>query len=299
MADANLESTKVAFIGLGAMGTPMAQNIRKAGYSLSVYNRDQSKTEPLAVQGCQVATSPVEAGREADFVVTMLADDLAVQQIMMGENGVLKSMKPGSVYINMSTTSPELARSLETLGNRYNVAALSAPVMGSVKPATDGTLVILADGDKQAFEQAEPVLKTMGQTVHYLGTAGNALLMKLVSNAFIQTQLAAFAELLTFGVRAGLDQSQLIEILTGGAGASPWIKGKAQNVIKNDYTPAFSLKLTRKDIGLAMQEFRRYNVPGIVTAAAEQLYALATQLGHSEEDMSVLVPLVAKMAGLE
>lgn len=294
-----LENTKVAFIGLGAMGTPMAHNIRRAGYQLTVYNRDVAKTTPFREEGCQIAKSPVEAGSQTDFVVTMLADDLAVRQVTLGDNGVFKTMPPNSIFVNMSTTSPELARELEAEGRKQQIGVVSAPVLGSTKPATDGSLTILADGDEQVFKRSEELLKTMGQTVMYLGGAGNALLMKLIANGFIQIQLAAFAELLAFGERAGLDKKQVVGLLTGGALASPWLKSKAANVLNDNYDPAFSLKLTRKDIGLVNQELRRYNVPAPVTAATEQLYALATQLGRNDEDMSVLVPLVAKLAGIK
>lgn len=296
---ADNQNIKVGFIGLGAMGEPMARNIKKAGYNLTVYNRNKAKAETLAKEGVTVANEPSETGRDANFVITMLADDAAVEQVMLGDKGVLQAMKAGAIYINMSTTSPELAQHLETEAQKQQIVALAAPVMGSVKPATDGTLVILADGDKTAFDKAEPLLKTMGQTIHYMGETGKALTMKLIANGFIQIQLAAFAELLSLAQKAGLDKQQTVEILTGGALASPWLKGKATNVLKNDYTPAFSLKLTRKDIGLAVQEMKRYSVPAPVTAATEQLYTFATNQGRIDEDMSVLVPLVAKLAGIE
>ncbi|HEX2914839.1 MAG TPA: NAD(P)-dependent oxidoreductase [Chloroflexia bacterium] len=299
MQEANTAGRKVTFLGLGAMGARMAANVKKGGFELTVYNRDEQKTEPFKEQDCKVATNPAQAVADADFVITMLSNDYAVEQVMLGENGALQAMRPGKVYINMSTTSPELADRLDSACQKQKVQALAAPVAGSIKPAEEGKLVILAGGPRAAFEQAESLLKTMGQNIQYFESAAKALTMKLIVNGFIQGQLAVFAELLALGQKAELGREQVIQTLTNGAGASPWIKDKGQKMLANDYSPAFSLELTRKDIGLTLQEFQKYNVPGVVTAAIDQLYSLATNMGRNEEDMSVLVPLVAKLAGLD
>ena len=296
---------RIAFLGLGAMGARMAHNIRKAGYDLSVYNRDASKAAPFQEQGCRVAASPEEAVRNADFVITMLANDQAVAEVMLGQHGnkvskqeqnpgTLSAIQPGAIYINMSTTSPELSERLEAAGQLRNVAVLSVPVAGSIKPAEEGKLVLLAGGDQKAFELAKPVLQTMGQTIHYFDSGKKALMMKLLVNQSIIVQISTLAESLALGRQAGIEQTQLLEIMGSGATASDWLKLKIAAIQKADYSPTFDLALGFKDIGLVTEQYHKYQVPGMLAAAAEHLFTLALHQdpAHGENDLSAVVPLL-------
>lgn len=289
---------KVSFLGLGRMGQAMATNVLKAGYDLAIWNRNKDRARPLVEQGARLATSPAEAAKEADFVIAMLSDDKAVEQVAFRDQGVLAALQPGKIFINMSTTSVTLAHDLATFGRECGVRTLDAPVVGSIKPAQDASLFILVSGDRDAYEEAEPLIKTMGQTLHYLGDTGNAIYMKLIFNGLLATQLAAFAELVALGHKAGLDRNQVIELLCGGALASPALKARAANVINNNHAPAFTLKLMRKDMGLVTEAGRDLGVPMPVAAATGELYTIAANLDLKEEDISLIVPIVEQLSGL-
>lgn len=289
---------KVAFLGLGRMGEPMAANVLKQGYDLNIWNRNKDRAKSLIAQGAHWADKPAEAAKDADFVIAMLSDDKAVEQVAFREQGVLSAMQPGKIFINMSTTSVTLAHDLAIYGRECGVRTLDAPVVGSIKPAQEGTLIILASGEPDAYDEAESLLKTMGQTIHYMGETGNAIYMKLIFNGLLATQLAAFAELVALGHKAGLDRKQVIELLTGGTLASPALKMRAANVLNNNHAPAFTLKLMRKDMGLVTEAGRDLGVPMPVAAATGELYSIAANLDLKEEDISLIVPIVEQLSGL-
>jgi 3-hydroxyisobutyrate dehydrogenase-like beta-hydroxyacid dehydrogenase len=281
------------------MGQAMAANVLKSGYDLTVWNRNKDKGKELVEQGAQWAESPAAAAREADFVIAMLSDDNAVEQVAFREQGVLTAMQPGKIFINMSTTSVKLAHDLANFGRECGVRTLDAPVVGSVKPAQDASLMILISGDQDAYQDSEPLIHTMGQTLHYMGSTGNALFMKLIFNGLLATQLAAFAELVAMGNKAGLDRTQVIELLCSGSLASPALKMRAENVLKNEHTAAFTLRLMHKDMGLVTESGRDLGVAMPVAAATTELYAIAANLDLKEEDISLIVPIVERLAGLD
>ncbi len=276
----------------------MATNIIKGGYDLVVWNRNKDRAVPLLAEGAHWVNTPAEVGGETDFVIVMLSDDKAVEQIAFRKDGLITAMQPGKVFINMSTTSVALAHDLANFGRENGVRVLDAPVVGSVKPAQDASLLILVSGEADAFSEAEPVIRTMGQTLHYLGETGNAIYMKLIFNGLLAAQLAAFAELVALGHKAGLDRTQVIELLCSGSLASPALKLRAANVLSNDHTPAFTLKLMHKDMGLVTEAGRDLGVPMPVAAATTELYSIVANMDLKEEDISLIVPLVERLAGL-
>ena len=187
-------SSRVAFLGLGAMGAPMATNLLKAGVPLTVWNRTASKTEPLARLGAHVAKSPAHAGAEADAVITMLSAPKDVEQVVGGPDGALDGMKSGSVLIDMSTVSPSTSRKLAGAAVAKGVEFLDAPVVGSKGPATDGTLVILVGGLPQTLQRVRPILAAMGRTIIHAGNVGMGSTLKLATNLMLAHLMAGFAE---------------------------------------------------------------------------------------------------------
>lgn len=290
---------KVGFIGLGLMGGPMAANIARRGFSLTVYNRSASKTNPLKELGATVAASPRQVAEASDVIVTMLSDANAVEQIVFAADGLLAGAQPGMVLIDMSTVAPEDSRRIAARLAEHQVKLLDAPVMGSTGPATDGTLGILVGGDETVFQAQRDVLSSMGKDIFYMGPQGNGAQMKLSINLLAAAQLASLCEALALAVKGGLDLSVAGQIISSSGIASNMISRKVSNIVNRDYQPAFPLKLMQKDLGLMTGTANTIGASIPVTALIHQLFTAAKETGHADDDSIALYYLFAEMAGLE
>lgn len=287
------------FIGLGAMGTPMAHNLREAGYLRGVYNRTKAKTEPFAERAVSVYDSPKDLAAAADVVAIIVTDDAALSDVLQGDEGVLAGLQGGSVVINMSTVSHgatmRAARAVGERGGRF----LDVPVSGTVGPAEQGTLTILAAGDKDLVDEATPVLKAMGEPIVYCGEVGQGTRTKLFINLMLGGLMQTFAEALAFGKKQGLGLEPMLDVVTSGPLAAPLFKLKGEMLKSRDFTKQFPVALLLKDMDLVLQEGREQGVYLPVSAAAREAVSGTQALGYGDEDMMALVKFTEKIAGLE
>jgi len=244
---------KIGFIGIGNMGKPMATNLLRAGYSLSIFNRRREKCEALTALGAEVAESPQHVAESTKVVITMLSDTQAVEQVLFGEKGVVLSLKPGSTVIDMSTISPvatvEFARRLEALGFQM----LDAPVSGGEKGAVAGTLGIMVGGRRSTFEECHPLFHTVGKTVTYVGPSGHGQKTKLVNQLVGATNLLGAVEGLRLARAAGLDLETTLQAVSSGAASSWMLANLGPLILKEEFCPGFSIRLQHKDLKLVQQ----------------------------------------------
>ena len=243
----------VAFIGLGAMGSRMAMNLHAAGHKLRVYNRDKAKTKPFADKGIEVCDSPGAAAKGAEFVCSIVSDDVATREVMLGASGVVGAAAPGTIILDSSTNTPAMAKEVARAAAAKGIAYLDAPVSGSMAQAQAKELVILVGGDKAAFDKAQPVLLAMGRMVRRIGDSGAGATLKLINNMLGATLTAAIGEAAMAAEAAGLDRDATMEVLAEGAAGSRLMKTKLPKIFKRDFTPQFQLELMDKDLRYFLQ----------------------------------------------
>ena len=280
---------RVGFIGLGTMGTPMAMNVAKAGFPLTVWNRTAPKMEPLAQLGAKCAKSPAHLAAEVDVVVTMVSRPNDVEAVVLGPSGVGDGIKPGAVLVDMSTVSPTTSRELAGAMAARRVEFLDAPVVGSKGPATEGTLVILVGGLPSTLERVRPVLAAMGQTVIHAGGVGMGAALKLATNLMLAHLSAGFAEGLLLVQRAGLEPKRYLEVLEASTFRSPWYQTKGVGMVKRDFAPHFALRHMHKDLRLMGAFATELETALPITKAIEQLFARAEAAGKSDLDYSAVL----------
>ena len=290
---------KISYLGLGTMGSGMAANLLKAGYEVTVWNRSAEKCKPFARKGARVADTPADAARDVDLVIYILSNDEAVENVVLGANGILRGIQEGQIAIDMSTVLPETSlRELEAYAKR-GVDFLDAPVFGSKQESAEAKLWIMAAGNKAIFEKVKPVLTKLGQTVHYFGKNGNATAMKLVGNLIVALELEALSEGLVLARKAGLDLSTVMEVVKVADFRSPLLVSNGQNILKRDFSTSFALKLMLKDAGL-IEKFAgslQSPVPGL--RVVEKNLKSAVALGFEKENASAVIKALEKEAGVE
>ena len=290
---------KIAYLGLGTMGSGMASNLLKAGYQLTVWNRSAEKCKPFARKGARVADTPADAARDVDLVMYILSNDEAVEDVVLGANGILRGIQEGQIAMDMSTVLPETSlRELEAYAKR-GVDFLDAPVFGSKQESAEAKLWIMAAGNKAIFEKVKPVLTKLGQTVHYFGKNGNATAMKLVGNLIVALELEALSEALVLARKAGLDLSTVMEVVKVADFRSPLLVSNGQNILKRDFSTSFALKLMLKDAGL-IEKFAgslQSPIPGL--RVVEKNLKSAVALGFEKENASAVIKALEKEAGIE
>jgi 3-hydroxyisobutyrate dehydrogenase len=289
---------KLAFIGLGTMGAPMAHNLLKAGFDLTVHNRTRAKEEPLAAQGAKRTSNPQEAARGADVVIINVSDTPDVEAIVLGEEGVIHSMKAGSILIDVSTISPLVTRKIAAKLAAKNIDMLDCPVSGGSEGAVKGTLSIMVGGKAEVLERVLPVLGAIGKTITHVGEIGSGQITKAMNQVMIAGVYAAVAEGLALGLAAGLDIEAAHKALSGGAAGSWVLTNRASNMIKNEYPLGFRTKLHRKDLGIALETARDLGVSMPVAAYVEQLEISLIKRGLGDEDISNIARIVREQAGL-
>ncbi len=289
---------KVGFIGLGLMGGPMAANVARAGFPLTVYNRTPGKAAPLQELGATVAGSPREVALSSEVIITMLSDAGAVAGTLHGEDGVLAGAQPGMVLIDMSTIAPEQSCHIADEIAAYGLKMLDAPVFGSTGPAKEGTLTIVVGGDRDVFEAQRDVLSAMGKALHYLGPQGSGTLIKLCFNLLVAAEAVALAEAMALAAKGGLDLAQVGAIISDSPIASNLIQRKIKNIVEGNFQPAFPLKHMHKDLGLMIQTAARLDVSLPSTGLAHQLFSAARGRGYAELDFAAVYKLLAEMSGL-
>jgi 3-hydroxyisobutyrate dehydrogenase-like beta-hydroxyacid dehydrogenase len=277
---------------MGGMGSRMAARLLAAGYDITIYNRNRERTRSLEKQGAKVASEPGELAARADIVLSSLADDVAVEKVMLCPGGALVGARPETVFIEMSTVSPSLSRRMHDLAHQGGVFVLDAPVSGTTTVAEQGELVIFVGGDKPAYDRCLPVLQVLARAAHYMGPAGSGATMKLCANTLLGLGMQALAEAVAFGLKAGLQRERLLEVLAATAVVSPSQKSKLGNVLNEAYPPAFPLRLMLKDYRLILDTAMGLPAAMPATAAAEQVsaaeFARQSAAGRDEDFSSVV-----------
>lgn len=273
----------VGFIGLGLMGRPMSLNLLKAGYPLTVWNRTASRADELVASGAKLASSPGEVAAASDFLITMVSDPPALEEVLWGKNGAIRVLKRGSIYMDSSTVSPFLARKIAAACAERGVRFLDGPVTGGDWGAKKGELVFMIGGDAETVKDAEPVLGVMGKKWFHLGPHGAGQTIKLAMNSLLAVQVDALAEAVALVTGAGLPAEKLIEVMQSSMARATVLDIKSQNFLKGDYTPSFPLRLMHKDLGLALDLANQIGVPLPATAAARETYSAVK--GAAKEDL--------------
>ncbi|GGG63092.1 3-hydroxyisobutyrate dehydrogenase [Edaphobacter dinghuensis] len=285
-------SKDVALLGLGTMGTGMAENLLKAGFSLTVYNRTPEKAQALIGDGARFVSTPSEAARDAAVVISMLADDAASRDVWMGSNGALTTTKKETILVESSTVSPAWIAELASLASRKGAKLLDAPVTGSRVQAKLGQLSFLVGGDDATLKGAMPILKAMSKEIIHLGPIGSGAKMKLINNFLCGVQVASLAEGLTWIERSGLNVEKALAILKAGAPGSPLFSAVSARMTERDYSVNFSLKLMEKDLRYAEVEAAQNHVSLKTAKAARCLFEMAAAKGFADKDMSSVIELL-------
>ena len=267
--------TTIAFIGLGSMGSRMAENLLQSGFSLRVYNRDRAKTAPFAAKGAHVADTPAAAAKGADFVVSIVADDAASRAVMLGSEGVLAGAAKGTVVVDSSTNSPALAREVAAAAAAKGLVYLDAPVSGSLAQAQGRELVFLVGGDQAAFDKAQPLFAGMGRLARRIGDSGCGASLKLINNMISATLTAALAEAALAVEAAGLDQAAALEILGEGAAGCRLTKTKLPKMLKRDFAPQFQIELMDKDVRYFLDMAQALDRPMPIASLVRSQYQAA------------------------
>jgi 3-hydroxyisobutyrate dehydrogenase/glyoxylate/succinic semialdehyde reductase len=279
---------KMAFLGLGIMGSRMAANLVKAGYELTVWNRTGSSADGLVASGARFADSPQKAAAGADVVFTMLSTPEVVEQIAAGPQGFLSAMHPGAIWIDSSTVNPSFSRRMAALAESHQVRFIDAPVAGSRGPAEKGELLFLVGGNAQDVEQIRPLLDRMGKRVVHAGGHGMGSALKMVFNLILGEVMAAYAEGLVLGEALGLSKEILFDSLIGSAVAAPMLQAKRAKIETGDFSPDFPLEWIQKDLQLAATSAYEQGLALPAVNTAKELYALAKRRGYAEQDLSAL-----------
>ena len=291
---------KIGFIGLGAMGSPMSQNLLKSGYSLTVCDLVMERVNTLVEMGAQAATTPREVAEKSDVIITIVQSSPQVRQAVLGENGVIEGVRDGQIVIDMSTIDPMTTRVVAGKLSARGVKMLDAPVAKGVAAAIAGTLAIFVGGDKSVFETCNDILSAMGTDIFYVGGPGAGEVVKIANNLMVATITCALAEALVLGVKAGVDADVLYEALSRGSGDSFVLRNHYKNnALKGLFKKGvFPVNYMLKDLDLALTTGKEYKVPLYFGALAAQAYEQARAAGYEEEYHPVVIRALEDLTGI-
>ena len=276
-------NTSIGLIGLGLMGRPIALNLLKKGFSLTVWNRSPARAEALVAQGARVAASPREAAAASDVLIMIVSDPPAVEQVLWGETGALSGLRRGTVLVDCSTVSPALARRSAAACSERGVEYLDAPVTGGTWGAERGELVMMVGGAEETLKRVEPVFGAIAKRWFHLGPNGAGQSVKLAMNMLLALEVDALAEALALTRAAGISGERVIEVMQSSMGRAPVLDVKAPMLLQRNYAPSFPLRLMHKDLALAMDLARELGVNLPAGSAAERVYA--NVLSSAREDL--------------
>jgi 2-hydroxy-3-oxopropionate reductase len=284
------QQIKVAFIGLGVMGYPMAGHLQKRGYQVTVFNRTQRKAQDWAQQyGGQSAATPAEAAAGADFVMLCVGNDQDVRSVVYGDTGVFSAMAAGAILVDHTTASADLARELASAAAAQQCGFLDAPVSGGQAGAQNGQLTIMVGGEAAIYQQAEPVLQSYARSCRLLGIAGSGQLAKMVNQICIAGVVQGLAEALHFATQAGLDSKAVLDVISKGAAQSWQMENRGYSMVEGRFDFGFAVDWMRKDLGITLDEARRNGAQLPLTALVDQFYAQLQAEGAGRLDTSSLI----------
>ncbi|KKM63658.1 hypothetical protein LCGC14_1509290, partial [marine sediment metagenome] len=252
---------RIGFIGLGIMGRPMARNLIKAGFPLTVWNRSRPGIDELVTEGAAEGSSPADVAQRSDVVITIVGDSPDVEEVALGRGGIIEGAHPGLVHVDMTTMSPQVTRRIGERLAEAGVEMLDAPVSGGQQGAIDGKLSIMAGGHKETLERCRPVLEAVGRKIVYCGPSGAGQTVKLCNQIAVAMTNLGMCEALVFAVRSGIDPRVMIEAVSAGAGTSWQLQNLAPRIVERDFRPGFKVAHQRKDLRLALEAAKKLAAP--------------------------------------
>lgn len=287
---------RLGVIGLGLMGQPMARNLLAAGYPVTVFNRSRPPLDALVAAGARGATSPREVAAQSDVVVTMLPDAPDVEAVLLGPGGVRDAARDGLLAIDMSTISPAVTRRLATALEERGVHLLDAPVSGGDIGAQQATLSIMAGGRQEDFDRAQPIFEALGKTITYCGPSGSGQVVKACNQVAVALTLAATAEALVLGTRAGVSPEVILRVLSGGLAQSRVMDLRGPTMARHQFAPGGKVRFHWKDLGIGLQLAREHGVSLPITGLVDQLFGALMANGSGDLDHSALVTVVEMLS---
>ena len=288
-------SCKVSFIGLGTMGYPMAGYISKAGHNVTVFNRTKSKAEKwLKTYSGKMSENPAEAAKDSDFIFTCVGNDNDLKEVTFGENGIFKSIKKGSIYVDNTTASATIAKEIYDYAIKNSFGFLDAPVSGGQAGAENGTLTVMIGGDKKDYEKASPIINCYSKKMKLLGKAGSGQLAKMVNQICIAGLVQGLSEGINFGIKAGLNMEEVIEVISKGAAQSWQMENRYKTMIEDKFDFGFAVNWMRKDLKFALEEAKKNNSLLPVTEIVYKYYGDIQKMGGERWDTSSLIKRLRK-----
>ncbi len=287
---------RIGFIGLGIMGKPMAMNLIRAGFPLTVYNRTASRMTPLIEAGAQSAESPEEVARNSDVIITIVTDTPDVQDVILGDHGVLHGAARDSVVIDMSTISPHVTREIARKLNKKSIHMLDAPVSGGDTGAHAGTLAIMIGGDQDIVERCRPVFEAMGKTITHVGANGMGQTVKLCNQILVTVTNMAVCEAVRFARQAGVDPHAMIKATEQGAAGSWQLSNLGPKMVERDFEPGFMVDLQQKDLRLALEAAREMTLPLPAVSLVYQMFLSCQSHGENREGTQALIKAFERLS---
>lgn len=297
----------LGFVGLGVMGSLMAQRLLEKGHSLTGYNRTRSKAQPLIDKGMKFAETPRAVAQAADVIFSSVANSAALTSIVEGPDGILAGLSRGKLFVDMSTVGVATSRALAARVREKGADMLDAPVSGSVATLKVGRMSLIVAGKRESFERVKPLLEDFsdqpaaggqGPKVTYVGENGLALVMKIATNSNLAVQMLAFSEAVLLAEKSGIPRQTAVDVLTHSAIASPMVQYRGPFVLKLPETAWFNVNMMQKDMLLALELGRQVDVPLPTAAAANEMLTSARAIGLVHEDFAVMFDALAKMSGV-
>jgi len=291
---------RIGFIGLGVMGKPMAKNLLKAGYSLVVCKHlDPRPVNELVAAGAQEAISPKQVAEMSDIVITMLPDSAEVEEVVLGENGLLKGARKGLVIIDMSSIAPSTSRKIAVEAERRGAEVLDAPVSGGETGAIQGTLAIMVGGREATFSKCINILRAMGKSIIRVGDAGAGQVVKLANQIIVALNIAALSEAFVLGAKAGVDPYIMYQAIRTGFAGSNVLDAKIPTILERNFKPGFKIRLHHKDLKNALETARELKVPIPLTSLVQQVLCALINEGKGEADHSAIINFSERLANIE
>jgi 3-hydroxyisobutyrate dehydrogenase-like beta-hydroxyacid dehydrogenase len=289
----------LGFLGLGTMGGQMARRLVTSGYAVTGYDLDPARTRRASEAGVKPADSPARVAETAEVILSSLTDPAAVRRAYLGEDGAVSAMRAGTTLIDLSTIDPDTWREVAAAARAHGADCLDAPVSGGPADAGSGGLVFMVGGEAAVLARVRPVLDALARELHHVGPLGSGYIVKLVNNVMSMGNMVVAAEAMVLGVRAGMDPERLFEILKNSGGRSHHFLKRMPNVLAGDFTPNFSIALSRKDVGLALGMAAGLGMPMHVASAVKQIYETAMAEGLGSEDMAAVTKLYEAWTGVQ
>ncbi len=289
----------VGFVGLGTMGSGMAKRLLNAGHAVTGYNRTKAKAQKLMDAGMKWADCPRAVAEASEVTLSMVTDTLALHAITQGADGILAGLRPGKVYVDMSTVSPAVSRDLATQIAKKGAVMLDAPVSGSISTLEEGRLSIMVGGDLGAFDKVKPILQDIGPKVTHVGGNGLAVGMKIATNLSLAVQMLAFSEGVLLAEKSGIRREVAVEVLLNSVIASPMVKYRGPFVLKMPDEAWFNVNMMQKDLMLALDMGKQLDVPLPTTALTNEFLTTARGMGLAEKDFAIVFHVLAQMSGIK